>query len=569
MAETPAPDKSVPRLKKIWRKVDEWVKRRRWFVLIAVFSILLGVTIGLEKKIDRIEIVVTEVHETIVVLRTTAGACTPWPPTPILESLTPATPTPTCTLTPTPTQSVTITPTSTPTPTPTPTSTPTPTPTPTSTPTPTPTPTSTPTQTPTWTPSPEPPTPHPPKVSGITPVATVRSDTGAAFPVTVTGMHFAEEVTARLGEKIPIADITRVSDTTITGMLPPSMSVGIYGLTVTNLNDPEHPDTLSPAFTVYSDSLTILESPYVVTFGRDAGGDQNKPSYQVIFFEVPDFPTDMYCVHIFDADTGGPSFLDGDGSTGYSTEMTYTVYGGTGAYTAGARTVPPSPAGITSGTVISTVTIGQNDDLNNTWGYTPTGPTTQPVFLGPFSTSKGEKVGNRRIFKLVVEGGAGDDWNGYRVALSTRPDTNTVPYEYDARIFAFSWTGFVHRKLPSNLLLHPYVTNTMTVTLRSWGCESRDEQLWVRTPFRNLATTCLIEGGAGVGTFTPGNFDARDEERGMTWAIDLKDYTAGAEAQSILFWAEDVGGIALPIFTRPTTATLTLMPPLFNSAYAP
>jgi hypothetical protein len=403
----------------------------------------------------------------------------------------------------------------------------------------------------------------------ITPAATVRSIGGPTFPVTITGNHFAKEVTARLGEKIQIADIARVSDTTITGTLSPSMSVGIYGLTVTNLNDLEHPDTLSSAFTVYSDSLTILESPYVVTFGRDAGGGQNEPPYQLIFFEVPEVPTATYYVHIFDADTGGSVDEYGDDG-GYSTAMTYTVYGGTGAYTApGARIVPPSPAGITSGTVISTVTIGQNDDLNNTWGYTPTGSTTQPVFLGPFSTSKGEKVGNRRIFKLVVEGGAGDDWNGYRVALSTRPDTNTVPYEYDARIFAFSWAGLVHRVRQSNLHLHPYVTNTMTVTLRSWGCESRDEQLWVRTPFRNLTATCLIKGGAKVGTFTPGNFDARDEERGMTWAIDLKDYTAGAEAQSILFWAEDGGGIALPIFTRPTTVTLPLMPPLFNSAYAP
>ena len=429
----------------------------------------------------------------------------PPPPTPS------STPTGTPTL-PTPVDTPTVKPTKTPSPTPTHTSTPTP------------------TATPTWTPGPT--TPPAPVVLGITPAATVRSVGGATFPVTITGRHFAQNVEADLGAGIQVAGaVSSAAGTTITGDLSPEMPVGVYGLIVINRDGSDQFDTLSPAFTIYSRPVTILESPYIVTFGRHAGPPYDTPRHQVqeIYFEVPDgVGGDLY-VHIFDADTGG-EFVDDHGGDGvYGTPMTYTLYGST---------------------VITAATIGENVNLNERWGYNPEAP-EPPFRLGRFSPSDGELVGDRRIFRLTVEGGGGNDANWYRVALSTLPDANTVPYE--AWMFAFYWTGLVHPVHQRDLRLHTHVTDTTTMTLGSMGCASDGGELLVRTPFRTLTRTC----SAGTGAFTSNRFDVADGERGMTWTLDLSNYLPSVVAQSILFWAEDEMGSPLSIFVRPTVR----MPP--------
>jgi hypothetical protein len=439
---------------------------------------------------------------------------------------------------PTPVPSFTATPV-TPTPTPTSTETSTPTLTPTDTPTWTPSPTATP-RPPTSTPRPltptHTPTPLPPVVFGIVPNATVQSS-DPPFPVAITGQNFRSGVTARLGANIPIT-VTGNTATTIDGMLSPNISVGVYGLTVTNPDDQS--GTLSPAFTVYP-STTSLESPYMVTFGRDANPPyDSRYQVQLIFFDVPADLSESLYVHIFDADTGGPSPVDDDQGDGYDTATRYTLYGGAGAYTAPeARTAPPSPAGITTGRPLVTATIGISDTLDQRWYPLPR----------PFSPSEGEHVGERYVFKLTVEGLSGNDANWYRVALSTSPDTNTVPR--DGRMFAFLWMLMVDEANKPNL--HPYVVPGMaTFRLRSFGCDCQDPQtgrLLIRTPLRSLEAQCV----AG-GTFTPEEFDVLEGEGGATWTVDFSTYLIPFGSSDYLgLWIEDESNQPLPMFIRPTT----------------
>jgi len=571
MAQDSTQSQQISKLKKMWTSFDIWVQRWRWLLLLGIFGIMLIVTAVLGRRIvtvqkevtevrtevTRVYLEVTRVQRVVIGLAATIGANPTCPPTCGPTPTDP--PTPTITLSPTsvstPTSAPSPTPTYTPLPTPTctplPTLTYTPLPTPTYTPFPAPTNTaSPPPDTPTWTPSPT--TPPPPVMLGITPAAIVRSVGGASFPVTIIGEHFAQSVDAELGAVAQVTGaVSSAAGTTITGKLPADLPVGVYGLKVINRDGSNQSGTLSPAFTVHRVPLgpTIaLESPYVVTFGRDAGSpcDTLQHQVQLIFFEVPGGLGGPLYIHIFDADTGGStSMFDADPpDDGYGTTMTYTLYGGAGAYTAPeARSATPSPTGITSGNLLLTATIGYSDTLDGRWGYDAPIPFT----LGPFLASAGESVGGRQVFKLAIEGGNGNDENWYRVALSTDPHTNTVPH--DARMFAFYWTGLAHQVHQSDLCLHPYLTGTTTMTLGSLGCASDGEELWVRTPFRNLMATCV------GGRFTPDRFGVEDGEQGMTWTLDLSDYMPGAKAQSLLFWAENEKGSALPIFIRPTTRT--------------
>ena len=529
MFETNTPDNGSDLLT-VLRRIFAFDERRRFILLFLVINVLIFILIWLawqnqvliqEKRVLETRIVVAEtrvVEEVVTcevdctdkmstvaarygteVAQTTAtlGAL-------ITDSPTPGTPTATPTLMPTPTH----------------TSTPLPTPTdiPTLTPTPLPTFTPIPTATPEPPTPPDIPTPLPtPEVLGITPTVTVQS-IGSAFPVTITGKNFRSGITVRLGANIPIT-VTGNTATTITGTLSPDIPVSVYGLTVTNLDDPNHPGTLSPAFTVYDcHGITIpLESPYLVTFGSEASSSYDS-GYQVqrIFFEVPeDLSGDLY-VRIFDADTGGPSPVDEMRGTDFNTTISYTLYG--------------------SGTPLLTATIGYSDTLDNRWDS----------FLGPFSPDKGELVEDRRIFNLTVEGQDGDDANWYRVALSTSPDTNTVPS--NLRMFAFSWTVPVRKT--NRPYLHAYVKEGKTTfVLRSFGCDTEQGRLLIRTPFRNLEAMCSAE----EGKLTPEKFDVRDGEDGMTWMVDFSGYNVtSGRSEYIGVSAEDENGLALPIFTRPT-----------------
>jgi len=418
------------------------------------------------------------------------------------------------------------TPTVTPTPVPTPTDTSTPTPVPTATPTPVPTPTNTPTPTPIPIDTPTPltviPPPPPPTMLSITPTMTVRS-IEPIFPVTITGQNFSTSgVGARLGADTYI-NVTGNTTTTITGTLSPDMPVGVYGLTVTNLDNPDPPGTLSPAFTVYdSYGITIpLESPYLVTFGANAKSPYDTPRYQtqVISFEVPSALTESLYVRIFDADTGGPSFVDDDQDyDGYDTTMRYTLYGLTGT--------------------LQTTTISESVTLDDNWDF----------FLGPFSPDQGVPVGDRYIFELEVKGLSGKDANWYRVALSTSSVTNTV--RSDVQMFAFSWTVLVNEARQPHPCLHAYVREgETTFRLGSSGCRTPEGRLLIRTPFRNLEVRCSNE----ERKFTPGGFGVEVDEHGMTWAVDLSDYTIlDDKSQYLVFWGESDS--AMPIFTRPMTA---------------
>lgn len=340
--------------------------------------------------------------------------------------------------------------------------------------------------------------------------------------IVITGDNFVLTPTVEL--RNIQAKVKDATNEVITASVPYSMLADIYGLTVINTNGLS--GTLSPAFTVYPvpPGPTIsLESPYLVTFGTDASPPHDS-GFQVqrIFFEVPEnLSGDLY-VRIFDADTGGLLSVDFMYGTNFNTTTSYTLYG--------------------SGTPLLTATIGYSDTLDNRWDS----------FLGPFSLDKGELVEDRRIFELAVEGQGGDDANWYRVALSTSPDTNTMPS--GSRMFACSWTLLVPGT--DKPRLHPYVMKGVTTfRLRSLGCDCIEEgRLLIQTPLRELEASCPEKNGS----FTPVDFSVEEGEDGMTWTVDFSEYGVPCDVFDPLgFWAEDEISQILPIFTRPTTA----MPP--------
>jgi len=531
-------------IKKSWARLAEWIERRRWLLMIAIFVAMLGVIVGLLVKYREVNRKKEICEETVVVIQTQLVECEAK-----RASLTPSTmPTATPTWTPTPTH--TLTPTFTPSPTPTDSPTPLPTPTYTATPLPTPTSTSTPTPIPTDTPSPTPsptdmpspsPTPPRPAVLGITPISMTRvPDSTDWLTVVITGYDFVATPLPTVRLRNVQAVVLTATTEIITATIPCSMAAGVYGLVVTN--DGGEPGVLPRAFTVYEPpdpfDGTTLESSYLVTFGGQTGwslGDYDQ--VQLLFVGVPDSLTDSLHLRIFDPDVGGPNFLDEIiGLPMPDTAITYTLYGLTQTYTLPeARAAHPPPAGITSGTVWTSVVMPPGDTWDGKW-----------YLFHSFSPADGELVDGRRVFKLAVQGAKeGDDGNLYNVVMSGSPDANTVIS--GVRLFAFSWTWLVHdsggRHRPH---LYLYVPEGTAKVQPHFFPEA--------LPFQNGNGCVLICTPLDCLSATQVEYPVGSGEAGATWTIDMSncELQDPYRRYAITFWAEDQGGVALPIFSRPT-----------------
>src|SRR5690606_35931875 len=167
------------------------------------------------------------------------------------------------------------------------------------------------------------------------------------------------------------------------------------------------------------------EVPLSVTYGPEASTAEGDPDFrEVIFLSVPDSVRDELFLRVFDPDTGG----DYDQSYGadFTTETRFTLYGGEGAYT-DAVGATPEPEQLAAGRETAVRNVGADAAQDGRWRT-----------LVSFSPEAGEAVGDRRVFRLQVEGTTGDDANLYEVALSLREHRNLAPAGLE--IFSFAPT---------------------------------------------------------------------------------------------------------------------------------
>ncbi len=358
----------------------------------------------------------------------------------------------------------------------------------------------------------------------------------APVPVVITGTNFIPRPTARLGSNVFIS-ITAATTDTLTGTVPAGLASAVYALTV--INSDLQSGMLSPAYVALNplDPNTTLEKSYLSIFGAGAsGGEGDDDHVQLIFFEAPDtFAGNLY-FRVFDADTGGGSMLSEiDQPAGlYDTAVTYTLYGD-GGYSAEARSSHPGAAGINAGTLLAQTVIGDNGAYDANWG----------LVFGPYQASDGQLVGGSRVFKLAVEGGAGDDGNRYHVALSTASDSNVAPA--GSRVFAYSWTFLLtDAERPP---LYPYVPQgSSNFEQHNWDADRTGGAMTLRTPMQDAGVP--ESAISGDGNESSSSHGVQAEEDGATWTVTL-EFSFSGSWNDMTFWAVG-GGTDMAIFTRPT-----------------
>ncbi|MFZ5918319.1 MAG: IPT/TIG domain-containing protein [Chloroflexota bacterium] len=390
-----------------------------------------------------------------------------------------------------------------------------------------------------------------PVVLGIQPDSGLRT---APIAVSITGTNFVATPGVRLGV-VPLQNVTFIDGNTLAADVPAGMAAGTYHLYVTNPGPLSPTGVLSDAFTVQNAAIpsTTLETSFLTTYGisstRTTNGDND--SVQVIFLEVPDTLADPFYVRIFDPDVGGrghPDDIDQrhlESGAQWDTSTTFSLYGGSNAYTnPDARQATfgsTTDAGISSGTLLFSQTFTATATWDNAW-----------FTLGPFSAAQGEFVGGKRLLKLAVTGGNGNDGNLFNVALSTSNVDNIAPP--GARILAFAWTFQMGISAPNQTVpLYPFVDAaviTFTQTNFDLDYPAQPVGITLTTPIQSYQIAPGFLSSDAVEAAS--SYSVSVSEQNATWTV-LCYNTSTSFNNDTTLWFIDQNGNPLPIFSRSTT----------------
>ncbi|MDY6792884.1 MAG: PKD domain-containing protein [Thermodesulfobacteriota bacterium] len=176
---------------------------------------------------------------------------------------------------------------------------------------------------------------------------------------------------------------------------------------------------------IFSSPAFGAEPAYLITYGHGAGtveGDDD--FFQVVFIRMPEKMRDAVYVRIFDADCGGE--VDARYRKKFDTRTGFKLFGGKGAYSIpGIQKPTPAKPDLYAGFMLADEEFGEDPLWDNRW-YT----------LAKVTPEDGEKVGQFRYFKVVIEGKEGDDGNAFLITVSSEEHSITPPDEVEIFTFA-------------------------------------------------------------------------------------------------------------------------------------
>src|SRR5690606_29430837 len=195
-----------------------------------------------------------------------------------------------------------------------------------------------------------------------------------------------------------------------------------------------------------------------------------------------------------------------------------------GAYT-DAAVATPEPEQLAAGREIAVRNVGADAAQDGRWRT-----------LVSFSPEAGEAVGDRRVFRLQVEGTTGDDANLYEVALSLREHRNLAPAGLE--IFSFAPTVRVPDEDRITELRFAVPEDAERLVIRNF--DAANAELNLTTAFRSVPLAA-----SGQNEWRDAEVALEDEERGQLAAIV---FGGGAEMPNdVTFEIRDQDGRLVPI----------------------
>ncbi|MGE0569312.1 MAG: hypothetical protein AB7O73_15340, partial [Bacteroidia bacterium] len=178
-----------------------------------------------------------------------------------------------------------------------------------------------------------------------------------------------------------------------------------------------------------------------------------------LFFVIPENYNLPVFIRVFDPDCGG---VNDENRGGFNSTTKFSVYGGNNAFNKSEDANRLKVTGYNSGNLLFTKTFGEDPKYDN-----------QYYSFGPINPNEGQLISQfgGRVFKLVIEGGIGDDGNLYKFFLSSSPKENKAIEGGNA--FTYEYTFRLHDKGPSISHIYPYIDNeTVSVKINNFDFDN-------------------------------------------------------------------------------------------------
>jgi len=271
---------------------------------------------------------------------------------------------------------------------------------------------------------------------------------------------------------------------------------------------------------------------YIVTFSKEAAGSWGDDDHvQIYFIAIPLNNKSPFYIRVFDPDIGGKC----DQINGvYNSTTKFSVYAGNKAYSdKDARGFNPT-GNYKSGALMASKTFSIDSKYDSTW-YT----------LGPFNPEAGEfdKELDAHIFKIVIEGGDGDDGNMYKLFFSTDKNSN-IPIE-GGNAFAYEICFRLMNKSGETAHLYPFADAKIVSVMQNNFDFDGDG---------SIRLTSIVKKAHDLLTSPDGDWKSSktiisDAEKNTS--LDIQFIKKTAKGNDLSFYVVNQYGESVPFFSSP------------------
>jgi len=294
---------------------------------------------------------------------------------------------------------------------------------------------------------------------------------------------------------------------------------------------------------IFSSQLSLAQSvpsieeniPFLVTFGKDSETSWGDNNFRQTFFAlIPRDQRGAVYIRVFDPDVGG----EYDEAKGvFDTKTRFMVYGGLNCWSSIGKNPLESNEDIYSGILLASKTFGNDPKYDGKW-YT----------FGPFNPAEGEYVEkfNGYVFKIIAEGGDGDDGNLYRYFLSTN-DSENIEVE-GGNMFTYEYTFRLPNDIEQISQIYPYIDDeTISIKISNFDWDNDGEIKII-----SVAKSGVFADVSGEDNWVYNEFSIVEEEKNSSIQIQfIKNKKQIVKNNNVTIIVQNQYGEFMPFYVLP------------------
>ena len=295
-----------------------------------------------------------------------------------------------------------------------------------------------------------------------------------------------------------------------------------------------------------------LNIDYLCVFGNECSTSWGDDDFtQTIFLSLPDTIEQTFYIRVYDPSTGGNE----DEQQGlWDTKTLISIYGGDDAYTNPASRNPDPVDGYNAGTLLDSKEFANEREWDKKW-----------YIFDSFSSKDGELVDGRRLFKVIIEGIAGNDGNMLLLEFS-HSEEGANPL-IDSQIFAYEWTFRLPNVVGTLVYTFPFHVDEGIKNIIQYAWDFDDDNVMaLNTPSRpglamygmedwNLQTLEVAPEGRRIIDFnankrwTTTAYGVPPDDVGVKWQFEIRK--GNFINNDIALYITDDKGNPLPMYSIP------------------